>query len=78
MKKSVLAWIVAAAMILALCGCGADNDEEEPEGPAATEQTEEEGGAEEEETASSWTPDGPVTLILDTRELMESKRRGPC
>lgn len=66
MKKSVLAWIVAAAMVLALCGCGADNDEEEPEGPAATEQTEEETGAgtEEEETASSWTPDGPVTLIV--------------
>ena len=57
MKKRVLALIMAAAMVLPLCGCGG-GEEDAPYGPAATEEPE------EQETAPAWAPDGPVTMIV--------------
>lgn len=54
MKKRLLAWIMAAAMVLLLCGCGDQNVDT----PAATEKPPDEAAE------TGWKPDGAVTLIV--------------
>lgn len=64
MKRKIAALALAAAMVMGLAGCGA---KEETTAPAET-KTEAEAPAEEteapaEEAASTWKPDGPITVI---------------
>lgn len=57
MKKRAIAWLMAAAMVLSLAGCGGGNEEQEEE-PEATQ------APEEAADAVTWKPEDTVTLIV--------------
>ena len=64
--RKYLALLLALCMVFALCACG------QSEAPAQEAPAEDAAEAPAEDAAVStegWAPDGPVTMIVDTRDL---------